>query len=104
MYSTYEEYLRLPEFRAVCSLVRQRSGGLCEQCKERTAVDPHHVRYCRWGEIDTPENLLDLCHRCHTLAHTCETCGDLAIFAKHIKRNTKVCDRCQILARKKGIK
>jgi hypothetical protein len=93
MYSTYAEYLRHPRFRAVCKLVRQRSGGKCERCG-RQAIDFHHVRYCRWGDFDTPDNLQHLCRECHEAAHTCLRCGGIMKSAD-IKRGGESCGRCR---------
>lgn len=95
LYRTYDEYLRLPEFRSVCWSVAERSGGLCETqgCK-RKAIDFHHVKYCKWGEVDTEENLLHLCRECHEVAHTCEKCGGW-LKSDAIKMNTKLCKACR---------
>lgn len=38
-YWSYDEYLRLPEFREVVAQVNKRSGGICERCKSRPATD-----------------------------------------------------------------
>lgn len=93
-YSRYSDYLRTPEFAAVRQLVRDRSGGLCERCGD-TATEPHHVKYCKWGEFDSPENLIDMCNRCHCNAHRCESCGRVNLKARHIKRGQKRCDDCR---------
>jgi len=94
MYFSYGEYLRLPAFRDVVEIVKSRSAGVCELCRSRTATEPHHVRYCRWGDVDTPDNLLHLCHQCHTDAHRCRDCGRVNLKARHIKRGHLKCDEC----------
>lgn len=94
-YKTYAEYLQLPEFRAVCKTVRERSGGICEICRQREASQPHHVKYCRWGEIDRPENLIDSCYQCHCDAHRCERCSRVCLKAREIKLGLKVCAACR---------
>lgn len=97
LYTSYSEYLKLPEFRAVCQRIRQRSGGICECCKVAKATEPHHVVYCKWGEIDSEHNLLDVCHKCHCKLHTCEQCGQVKLKAKQIKLGKKVCFDCERL-------
>ena len=95
MYASYAEYLRLPEFRAVCKRVRQRSRGLCEWCGIRPAVEPHHVAYCKWGEIDHEFNLLDVCRGCHCDLHRCQSCGGVKLKATEIKSGTRICRLCR---------
>jgi hypothetical protein len=94
-YATYAEYLKLPEFRDVCDQVRRRSKGVCEWCGKRPATEPHHVAYCRWGEVDTALNLLHVCHNCHCDLHRCESCGDVRLKAAEIKTGDRVCRKCR---------
>ena len=68
-YSSYREYLNHPRFKAVRRKVFQRAGGICEHCKERPATEPHHLRYPPWGQFDTPDNLIAVCHACHCKLH-----------------------------------
>lgn len=91
-YANYAEYLVHPQFRAVCAVVRKRSGGKCETCGE-AARDFHHVRYCKWGDFDTPDNLRHLCRKCHELAHECPRCGGM-MKARDIKRGGTSCGTC----------
>lgn len=92
-YQTYAEYLKHPRFREACRLVVERSGGACERCGGR-AVDFHHVRYCRWGQFDPPDNLLHLCRACHEYAHRCVTCGGMTK-ARDIKARSNQCTPCR---------
>ena len=94
-YATYSEYLRLPAFRDVCNRVRQRSGGVCEWCGLSPAVEPHHVVYCRWGEVDDEFNLLDVCHECHCDLHRCESCGQVTLKATEVKTGARNCKACR---------
>lgn len=94
-YVSYREYLELPDYRAVCDEVRRRSGGICEVCKARAAIEAHHVAYCKWGEVDTPENLLDVCRQCHCDLHRCSRCEEVTLKAVEIKAGSKVCRACQ---------
>jgi hypothetical protein len=63
-YQTYEEYLRHPRFLAVRAEAFKRAGGRCERCGA-IATEPHHLRYPPWGEFDTVDDLLVVCHDCH---------------------------------------
>lgn len=94
-YQTYAEYLKTPQFAATVALVRSRSKGICEDCKSQSGVDPHHIRYCKWGEYDPPENLVFLCRQCHEKRHTCTKCGFVALKAKHVKSGSTICDQCK---------
>lgn len=52
------------------SIVRTRSGGICERCGGYQAVQQHHRRPRGMGgsrrpDTNTPSNLLDLCAHCH---------------------------------------
>lgn len=98
MYASYTEYLRLPAFRDVCNRVRVRSQGKCEWCGLRKATEPHHVVYCKWGEVDDEFNLLDVCHACHCDLHSCESCGKVALKAAEIKAGVRTCKVCRSLA------
>jgi len=102
-YRTYDEYLKTPEFRAVRAQVMLRSGGQCENCPDgvercdRSAVDPHHVAYCQWGDFDPPDHLLAVCRECHEALHTCEDCGGM-FGAETIKAGRTVCFDCYCAA------
>lgn len=96
-YTTYAEYLASAEFAEVRAAVIRRSGGRCEnmlhcsggiRCSRRVD-DVHHIAYCKWGEVDTPANLLAVCRTCHKRLHTCTQCGGrLTSEAIKAKRNT----------------
>lgn len=105
-YSSYSEYLRHPRFRAVVNEVFRRCGGRCEndvlvngdwvRCG-RKATEPHHTKYCKWGEFDPPENLMAVCHECHCELHTCDTCGGW-LKAEAIKAGRTCCYSCYVKA------
>jgi hypothetical protein len=48
--------------------VHKRSGGMCERCGARRAIDVHHRQLRRHGD-HRPANLVDLCRECHTWVH-----------------------------------
>ena len=52
-------------WRAVKAAVRTRSGGYCEACRGRRAVDAHHVVKRSQGGKDDPDGVADLCRPCH---------------------------------------
>jgi HNH endonuclease len=68
-YRTYREYLADPRFKAIRAVVMERAGGICEDCGRRPATEPHHLRYPPWGTFDVPENMVAVCHRCHSRRH-----------------------------------
>lgn len=69
-YATYDEYLKHPAFQAVRTQAIERSGGICEQCGERTVTEVHHVKYPPWGTFEKDaEWLLAVCHQCHCEFH-----------------------------------
>lgn len=94
-YSTYTEYLKTTKFRNVVNEIKIRSKGICEDCKKEKGVDPHHVRYCKWGEYDTPENLIFLCRECHSNRHRCIRCGQIKLKSFEIKNKLSVCKDCR---------
>jgi hypothetical protein len=100
-YSTYAEYLAHPKFRRSVALAARRANGSCEHCLLITETEPHHVRYCAWGDFDPPENLVMLCRACHEDAHRCASCARVRLKAKHIKERSVICDDCRG-ARKEG--
>jgi len=93
-YATYKEYLATDQFRWACGIVDERSGGQCEHCRVGQATEFHHVRYCKWGQYDPPENLEHLCRACHCDKHRCQKCGEVALKAKQIKAEIAICEGC----------
>jgi hypothetical protein len=48
-----------------------RDKHTCQMCKHKTGpMHAHHVIWRSNGGSDTPENLITLCEKCHTKAHT----------------------------------
>lgn len=69
-YATYAEYLAHPRYRAIRQQAIDRSGGTCEQCKERPVSEVHHVQYPAWGTFEkNADHLLAMCHPCHCQIH-----------------------------------
>lgn len=44
--------------------------GRCEWCHKVGITDMHHIKTRGAGGADTPDNLIELCRVCHTLAHS----------------------------------
>jgi hypothetical protein len=65
---SYQAHLESPEWASIRDAVRQRSGGLCEQCKEKPARHVHHLTYKRLG-AEPLDDLLHLCLDCHQVRH-----------------------------------
>jgi 5-methylcytosine-specific restriction endonuclease McrA len=42
----------------------------CQVCGRYGAVEVHHIKSRGSGGGDTPDNLISLCYKCHTKAHT----------------------------------
>lgn len=69
-YKTYGEYLTHPNYKRVRQMAIDRSGGLCEQCKQRPVTEVHHIQYPEWGTFEKDATyLLALCHECHCEVH-----------------------------------
>lgn len=57
---------------AVCAVIDERSGRICEVCDVGKATQRHHRRPRQAGgskrdDTNTPQNCLHLCHHCHSL-------------------------------------
>ena len=64
----YRDYMLSPAWQKKRERVRQRSGGKCELCGERSAVDVHHRTYARVGK-ERLSDLIHLCRLCHEDQH-----------------------------------
>ena len=52
----------------VRAALAQRSGGLCERCRQERATQAHHKTKRSQGGQHTAANLVHLCGRCHDWA------------------------------------
>ena len=64
----YAEYIRSPEWRAIVSEVRLRSGNTCERCGNAPHQETHHLTYRRLG-VELLDDLIGLCAGCHRFVH-----------------------------------
>jgi 5-methylcytosine-specific restriction endonuclease McrA len=67
-WAAYNEYLRTPQWQAKRAKVMERSGGICEGCLERPAVQVHHLTYIRVGR-EMLFDLVAICIECHEEVH-----------------------------------
>ena len=63
-WSTYNDYLRSPQWQSKRRKVLQRAGGVCECCLERHAAQVHHTTYQHVGNEPLWE-LRAICNECH---------------------------------------
>ena len=116
----YQNHIDSPEWAVIRDQVRQRSCGLCEQCKEKPARHVHHLTYKRLG-AEPLDDLLHLCLDCHQKRHphklidgakplapppqpriNCAKCGEprhrsrlVSARGTYICKNPKVCAAAQ---------
>jgi 5-methylcytosine-specific restriction endonuclease McrA len=55
--------------RAVSQAVYRRDDWHCRHCNRSSSLTPHHVVYQSASGIDTLDNLLTLCIKCHNDVH-----------------------------------
>jgi hypothetical protein len=60
----YHQYLASREWALLKNAVRERSGGICERCKQGPYQQTHHLTYERLG-CERLEDLQALCWYCH---------------------------------------
>ena len=71
----YEEYLDSEDWQAKRELVFERSGGICEGCRERKADEVHHLTYAHIGKEFLWE-LVAICGVCHERIHENDEADD----------------------------
>lgn len=64
----YNAYLQSPEWKHRRGKVINRAGGLCEACRERSAVHVHHLTYAHVGR-EPLFDLVAICQQCHDDLH-----------------------------------
>lgn len=68
-WSTYEEYLKAPQWDGRRKEALKRSGFRCQVCNKGNCVlDVHHRTYERLGR-ERDEDLIVLCRGCHGISH-----------------------------------
>jgi hypothetical protein len=64
----YTEYLQTDAWKERRRLVLQRTGGLCEGCRQEPASEVHHLSYNHVGNEFLWE-LVAICRWCHARYH-----------------------------------
>jgi len=59
--------------------VMERSGGICEICKQRPAVHMHHAVFRRHVKVGTINIALHLCEACHEVCHSTRAMREYAV-------------------------
>lgn len=66
--STYDRYMRSPEWYARRKACLKRANGMCQSCLTAKAVHAHHLTYARF-QHELPDDLLAVCLPCHEKIH-----------------------------------
>ena len=66
----YNEYLKSDYWKRVSYTVKKEAGFKCLQCGSRKKLEVHHLSYEHKGdEMNHLEDLICLCHECHSKLH-----------------------------------
>jgi 5-methylcytosine-specific restriction endonuclease McrA len=57
------------EYGELCEQVLRRDGWRCQFCGSMTNLEVHHQQFRSHSGDDCEENLITLCHRCHSSIH-----------------------------------
>jgi 5-methylcytosine-specific restriction endonuclease McrA len=66
----YAKYLKSDHWAALSASVRARDGNKCVECGSTENTHVHHLKYHERFQDSTPDELVTLCEKCHTKAHT----------------------------------
>jgi hypothetical protein len=69
----YKEYLKTPHWQAVREEALRRAKDKCQLCGSKDRLEVHHNTYERRGR-ERPEDVIAICHKCHSKHHeaTCQ--------------------------------
>ena len=66
----YKTYLQSPHWKQVRYIKLQQSGNKCQVCGSKNKLEVHHNSYDHIGKEEMHlEDLVVLCHNCHSLFH-----------------------------------
>lgn len=66
----YSEYLKSDYWKRVSYMVKKEAGFKCSQCGSMKRLEVHHLSYENKGdEMNHLEDLVCLCHNCHSKEH-----------------------------------
>jgi 5-methylcytosine-specific restriction endonuclease McrA len=57
------------EYEELREQVLRRDGWRCQFCGSMTNLEVHHQQFRSHSGQDTEENLIAICHNCHSAAH-----------------------------------
>lgn len=64
----YARYRKTEHWKQTAAAARTRAKHKCQRCGSMAQLEVHHLTYDRRG-AELPEDLIVLCHQCHTRAH-----------------------------------
>jgi len=64
----YQKYLKSKEWKLLRVVALERTGGLCQFCKQ-PATQVHHVQYPKNLGSENPDSLIPVCKNCHEVSH-----------------------------------
>ena len=67
-WTQYSTYLDSDEWRERSRATITAAGGICAYCRQRSAIQAHHISYDRVG-CERPEDLRAICLFCHRKEH-----------------------------------
>lgn len=62
-------------YKAISEEIRRMQGHRCHNCGKLGPLEIHHILPRSKGRDDRIENLVGLCHECHTIFHRDRACG-----------------------------
>jgi len=66
----YADYLKTPYWALVSKHVKARAGHRCQVCNSQMDLAAHHRTYEHRGyELEHLDDLICMCHRCHSVFH-----------------------------------
>ena len=61
--------LESKQYEELRRAILERDGWRCQSCGAMTNLEVHHQQFRSHSGEDAEENLITLCHECHSLEH-----------------------------------
>ena len=61
--------LESKQYEELRRVILERDGWRCQSCGAMTNLEVHHQQFRSHSGEDAEENLITLCHECHSLEH-----------------------------------
>ena len=61
--------LESKQYEELRRAILERDGWRCQSCGAMTNLEVHHQQFRSHSGEDAEENLITLCHECHSLGH-----------------------------------